>query len=423
MTASLLAIACLIALSALMSGSETAMTGASPARIHHLVTDGNRRARTVERLLRDRESLIGALLIGNNIVNVLSAALATDLLIRLTGEVGVAYATLVMTVMLVIFGEVLPKTLAIRNPERFALNVAPVVRGIVALAWPAVRLVSLIVDGVLRLLRLHGSGKSDVSAADVLRGTLAIVSAKGGMRKHEHDMLGAILDLERVVVGEVMTHRRGIVGINADAPLGEIVRQVLEGPYTRYPLWRGDPDTIIGVLHVKDVLAEIHRRGPDLAGLDVRKLATPPWFIPDTTSLLHQLLAFRQRRAHLAFVVDEYGALLGLVTLEDILEEIVGDIVDEKDVEMSGVKQEPDGAVLVEGRVTIRDLNRQFGWQLPDDEATTVAGLLMHEARRIPEAGESFRFHGFRFEVVRRVRHQLALLRIRPEVPAEAEQE
>lgn len=419
MTASLVAIACLIAISALMSGSETAMTGASPARIHHLVADGSRRAQIVERLLRDRESLIGTLLIGNNIVNILSAALATDLLVRLAGDAGVAYATMVMTVMLVIFGEVLPKTLAIRNPERFALVVAPIMRALVTIAWPAVRVVSLIVDGVLRLFRLHGRDANDVSAADVLRGTLAVVGAKGGMRKHEHDMMGAILDLERVVVGEVITHRRNIVSINADAPVEEIVREVLEGPYTRYPLWRGDPDTIIGVLHAKDVLAAVQRQGGKLTGADLRALASAPWFIPDTTSLLHQLLAFRQRRAHLAFVVDEYGALQGIVTLEDILEEIVGDIVDEKDVELSGVKHEADGSVLVEGRVTLRDLNRQFDWQLPDEEATTVAGLLMYEARRIPNVGETFLFHGFRFEVVRRQRHQLTMLRLKPEAAAD----
>ena len=209
------------------------------------------------------------------------------------------------------------------------------------------------------------------------------------MRKQEHDMLGAVFDLEKLEVGEVMTHRRNIVSINADAPVDEIVRQVLEGPYTRYPIWRGDPDTITGVLHAKDVLAAVQRLGAKLTGADLRRLAAPPWFIPDTTSLLHQLLAFRQRRAHLAFVVDEYGALMGLVTLEDILEEIVGDIVDEKDVEMSGVQQEADGSILVEGRVTIRDLNRQFDWNLPDDEATTVAGLVIYEARRIPEVGES----------------------------------
>ena len=228
-------------------------------------------------------------------------------------------------------------------------------------------------------------------------------------------MLGAVFDLEKLEVGEVMTHRRNMVSINADAPVEEIVKQVLEAPYTRYPVWRGDPDTITGVLHAKDVLAAVQRTGSKLTNAELRRLATPPWFVPDTTSLLHQLLAFRQRRAHLAFVVDEYGALMGLVTLEDILEEIVGDIVDEKDVEVSGIQQEGDGSLVVEGRVTVRDLNRQFDWNLPDDEATTVAGLLIYEARRIPEVGENFLFHGFRFEVLRRQRHQLTLLRIRPQ--------
>jgi Mg2+/Co2+ transporter CorB len=421
MIATIAAIAFLVMLSALMSGSETAMTGSSPARIHHLVASGSTRAKLVERLLRDREKLIGALLIANNIVNILSAALATNLLVQLTGEAGVAYATIVMTVMLVIFGEVLPKTLAIRNPEHFALRVAPAVRAVVALAWPAVKVVGFIVDGILHLVRPRGGNGSEVSAADVLRGTLALVAGKGGMRKHEHDMLGAVLDLERLTVDEVITHRRDMVSINADAPVEEIVKQVLEAPYTRYPMWRGDPDTITGVLHAKDVVATVHRKGAALTNAELRRLASPPWFVPDTTSLLHQLLAFRQRRAHLAFVVDEYGALMGLVTLEDILEEIVGDIVDEKDVEVSGVQHEADGALLVEGRVTVRDLNRQFDWNLPDEEATTLAGLLIHEARRIPDVGENFLFHGFRFEVLRRQRHQLTLLRIRPQAVGQDE--
>ena len=421
MIATIAAITFLVMLSALMSGSETAMTGSSPARIHHLVASGSTRAKLVERMLRDREKLIGALLIGNNIVNILSAALATNLLVQLTGEAGVAYATIVMTVMLVIFGEVLPKTLAIRNPEHFALRVAPAVRAVVAVAWPAVKVVGFIVDGILHLVRPRGGNGSEVSAADVLRGTLALVAGKGGMRKHEHDMLGAVLDLERLTVDEVITHRRNMVSINADAPVEEIVKQVLEAPYTRYPMWRGDPDTITGVLHAKDVVAAVHRKGAELTNAELRRLASPPWFVPDTTSLLHQLLAFRQRRAHLAFVVDEYGALMGLVTLEDILEEIVGDIVDEKDVEVSGVQQEADGALLVEGRVTVRDLNRQFDWNLPDEEATTLAGLLIYEAGRIPDVGENFLFHGFRFEVLRRQRHQLTLLRIRPQAEGQDE--
>jgi Mg2+/Co2+ transporter CorB len=275
---------------------------------------------------------------------------------------------------------------------------------------------------MLRALGVAEASHLDAYSGAELRQLIGASRQLGAMKKQEHDMLGAILDLEKVEVSAVMTHRRNMAAINADAPLEEIVRQVLEGSFTRYPVWRGDPDTVTGVLHAKDVLAAVQRLGDKITAADLRRLATPPWFIPDTTSLVHQLLAFRQRRAHLAFVVDEYGGLMGLVTLEDILEEIVGDIVDEKDVEMSGVRAEADGSVLVEGRVTIRDLNRQFDWHLPDEEATTVAGLLINEARRIPDVGQTFEFHGFRFEVVRRQRHQLTLLRLRRvEAPEAAE--
>jgi Mg2+/Co2+ transporter CorB len=232
-------------------------------------------------------------------------------------------------------------------------------------------------------------------------------------------MLDGILDLAGVEVSEVMTHRKDMESIDADAPPAQIFGQVVQSPHTRLPVWRGDPDSIIGVLHAKDLLGRVRGDPAKLAGIDVAALVTPPWFIPDTTALLHQLLAFRQRRSHLAFVVDEYGALMGLVTLEDILEEIVGEITDEKDVEPVGIEPQPDGSVVVSGWVTVRDLNRQFGWKLPHDEAATVAGLVIYEARKIPEVGQSFAFHGFRFEVLRRQRNQIMLLRILPPVTAE----
>ena len=308
-------------------------------------------------------------------------------------------------------GEQVPKTFAIRQPEPISVWIAAPLHGFFILCWPLNWALNSASRSILRLLGVAEASDSEVFSGAELRQLIGVSRQVGEVRKQEHDMLGAVFDLERLEVGEVMTHRRNIVSLNADAPVDEIVREVLEGPYTRYPIWRGDPDTVTGVLHAKDVLGAVQRLGGKLTGADLRRLATPPWFIPDTTSLLHQLLAFRQRHSHLAFVVDEYGALMGLVTLEDILEEIVGDIVDEKDVEMSGVQQEADGSILVEGRVTIRDLNRQFDWNLPDDEATTVAGLVIFEAGRIPEVGEKFLFHGFRFEVVRRQRHQLTLLR------------
>ncbi|MEK0083613.1 hemolysin family protein [Benzoatithermus flavus] len=437
MILSLAAVVLLLAANAFFVAAEFALVKVRAIRLETLAETGRSGARLAIHILKHLEAYLAACQLGITMASLglgwvgepaVSALL--EPLFRLVGlddtvlhTVSFIVGFLIFSSLHIVLGEQVPKTFAIRQPEPISLGIALPLHAFFLLCWPLNWALNAAARSVLRLLGVAEATHLDAYSGAELRQLIGASRQLGAMPKQEHDMLGAILDLEKVEVSEVMTHRRNIVSINADAPVEEIVRQVLEGPYTRYPLWRGDPDTIIGVLHAKDVLAAVQRQGAKVTAADLRKLATPPWFIPDTTSLVHQLLAFRQRRAHLAFVIDEYGALMGLVTLEDILEEIVGDIVDEKDVEMSGVKQEPDGSVLVEGRVTIRDLNRQFDWHLPDEEATTVAGLLMHEARRIPEVGESFVFHGFRFEVVRRLRHQLTLLRIRPEVttPAEAE--
>ena len=408
------AIAALLLASALTSGTETAMTGASRARIHHLVGEGDRRAELVRRLLEQKERLIGALLLGNNLFNVLATALAADLLIRLAGEAGIAYATLIMTALVVIFAEVLPKTYAIRNPERMALLIAPVARVMVLVLTPFTRFVQWVVNLVLGLFGVPAQADPLSSSVEALRGTIALHAEEGGVEKHERDMLGGILDLADVEVVEIMTHRRNMETIDADSPPDQILEQVVASPYSRFPVWRGDPDTIIGVLHAKDVLAAVHKHGARLQGVDLAALCSPPWFIPDTTPLRKQLVAFRQQRQHLALVVDEYGDLEGLVTLEDIIEEIVGEIADERDVETEGIDPQPDGSVLVSGWVTVRDLNRHFDWRLPDEEAATAAGLVIYEAQRIPEVGQSFAFHGFRFEVLRRQRNQIVLLKVIP---------
>jgi Mg2+/Co2+ transporter CorB len=408
------AIAALLLASALTSGTETAMTGASRARIHHLAGEGDRRAELVRRLLEQKERLIGALLLGNNLFNVLATALAADLLIRLAGEAGIAYATLIMTALVVIFAEVLPKTYAIRNPERMALLIAPVARVMVLVLTPFTRFVQWVVNLVLGLFGVPAQADPLSSSVEALRGTIALHAEEGGVEKHERDMLGGILDLADVEVVEIMTHRRNMETIDADSPPDQILEQVVASPYSRFPVWRGDPDTIIGVLHAKDVLAAVHKHGARLQGVDLAALCSPPWFIPDTTPLRKQLVAFRQQRQHLALVVDEYGDLEGLVTLEDIIEEIVGEIEDEKDVETAGIEPQADGSVLVSGWVTVRDLNRHFDWKLPDEEAATVAGLVIHQAQRIPEVGQSFAFHGFRFEVLRRQRNQILLLKVIP---------
>jgi len=411
----------LLVLSGLTSGTETAMTAASRGRLSALATEGNRRARMARRLLEERERLISTLLIGNNLWNILAAALATDLFLRLVGEAGIAVATFVMTVLVVIFGEVLPKTYAIRHPETYALTVAPAVRGAVLVLTPVTKVLGWIINLLLRSFGAATSAAPLAPAYEEIRSQIELHKEEGEIAKHDRDMLGGILDLGEVPVADIMTHRRDMVMIDASASLDDTVKLVEDNPFTRYPVWRDDPDQIVGYLHARDLLVAVKRAQETGTPVDIDALLSEPWFIPDTTSLKGQLLAFRQRRQHLAIVVDEYGSIMGLVTLEDIIEEIVGDIVDEKDIEVQGVRVQADGSLLVDGKVTVRDLNRQFDWRLPDDEAATIAGLVIHEAQRIPEVGQAFSFHGFRFEVKARKGHQVTRLRLVPPPSLEAQ--
>ena len=409
----LAAILFLLLLSAFFSGSETALIAASRSRIHHLAQRGNRRARLLESLIVRRERLIGAILLGNNVVNILASALATSMLIGVFGDAGVVYATIVMTALIFVFAEVLPKTAAIRDSDRIALKVSPVLRLLVAVLAPAVKTVEVVVGAMLRLIVGSESGKRVVPVADELRGLFDLYASEGGVRKHYRDMLRSILDLSEVEVGEIMTHRKAMLSVSADLPVSEAVAAVLDSPYTRVPVWRDNPDNIVGVLHAKSMLRVIRDRDK-IESLDLAALAVAPWFVPETTSLADQLTAFRSRQEHFALVVDEYGTLQGLVTLEDILEEIVGDITDEYDRPAVGVRQQTDGSYLVDGSVTIRDLNRALDRRLPDEEAVTIAGLVIYEAERIPEVGETFDLHGFRFEVLERDESRLTSLRMTP---------
>jgi Mg2+/Co2+ transporter CorB len=239
-------------------------------------------------------------------------------------------------------------------------------------------------------------------------------TAKAQWSKADRDRLGGVLDLGELEVSDVMIHRTSMRMLNADETSEANVRAVLDSPYTRMPIWRGSTDNIIGIVHAKDVLRALADAANEPQRIDVTKIAQKPWFVPDTTSVPDQLNAFLRRKAHIAIVVDEYGEVEGLVTLEDILEEIVGDIADEHDTEVQGVRQEADGSVVVDGWVPIRDLNRALDWSLPDDEATTVAGLVIHESQTIPEEKQAFTFHGKRFIVMKRDRNRITRLRIRP---------
>jgi len=405
----------LLLASAFFSGSETALTAASPAKMHALEQDGSRRARVVNYLLTVRERFIGAILLGNTLANVAASALATSLFLSLFGEQGVAYATVVMTVIVVLFAEVLPKTYAIVNADRMALVVAPAVRFVVALFAPVTNAIQFLGRHTLRLLGASISDEAEVlSAHEELRGTIELIHKEGGVVKLDRDMLGGVLDLRELTVSDIMVHRTKIDAIDAELPTEKIIDLALKSAHTRLPLWRGEREEIVGILHAKTLLRALRDAKGDVSKLDIMKLATPPWFVPDTTTLKDQLNAFLKRKSHFAIVVDEYGEVMGLVTLEDIIEEIVGDITDEMDIASIAARPQTDGSIIVEGSVPLRDLNRLMDWELPDEEATTVAGLVLHEAQTIPDAGQAFTFHGFRFEVLRRQRNRLTSIRVIP---------
>jgi magnesium and cobalt exporter, CNNM family len=405
----------LLVISAFFSGSETALTAASRARMHALEEDGNRRARLVNRLLSSRERLIGAILLSYNLANIAASALATSALLTLFGDAGVAYATVVMTVLVVLFAEVLPKTYAIVNADRMALAVAPSMRMTVALLAPVTAAMQLLVRQTLRLFGISVSDDAEVlSAHEELRGAIDLHHKEGGVVKLDRDMLGGVLDLRELTVSDIMVHRTTMDAIDVDLPTEQLVDEALKSSHTRVPLWRGEREEIVGILHAKTLLRALREAGGDLGKLDIMSLCTPPWFVPDSTSLKDQLNAFLKRKAHFAIVVDEYGEVMGLVTLEDIIEEIVGDITDETDIASIAARVQPDGSLIVDGTVPIRDVNRMMDWNIPDDEATTIAGLVIHEAQAIPYQGQRFNFHGFLFEVLLRQKNRITSLQVTP---------
>jgi Mg2+/Co2+ transporter CorB len=414
LTLSITAILVLLGMSAFFSGSETALTAASKVRMHSKAKEGDKRAALVNKIRERKDRMIGALLLGNNLVNILASALATSVLIKIFGQAGVIYATAAMTVTVVIFSEVLPKTYALHDADGVAMKIAPVVYLVIKIFAPITELVAQIVRWVLKLFGVDISMVSAGSHMELLRGVIELHQGPEEETIQQRAMLRSILDLADVSVGEIMTHRRNVTMIDASQSPDKIITEVLESPYTRLPLWKDNPDNIIGVIHTKALLKEMQALGGKTSAIDVEAIAAEPWFVPDTTTLYDQLQAFRQRREHFALVIDEYGSLMGVVTLEDILEEIVGDIDDEHDKTVAGVRRQANGTFLIDGTVTIRDLNREYEWNLPDEDYSTLAGLILHESQMVPDAGQSFYFYGFRFDVVRRQRNQLTLIRVTP---------
>jgi Mg2+/Co2+ transporter CorB len=411
----------LLILSGFFSGSETALTAASRAKLKASADKGEAGSAAAMNVTEDSERMIGAILLGNNVVNILSASLATALLTRLFGDSGVALATLGMTLLVLIFGEVLPKTYAIANPETVARRVAPVIRVLIFLFAPVVSVVRVLVRGVLLLFGVRTDPDRNILAVrEEIMGVISLGHSEGAVEKEDRDRLLATLDLSDRTVEEVMRHRSTIEMIDAEEDPDSIMRQVLASSHTRFPIYRGDKENIVGQLHAKDLWREVDRlvrkengNMTGVAELDLMKVARKPYFIPETTALDDQMRQFLKRETHFALVVDEYGALRGLVTLEDILEEIVGDITDEFDpTRQDGITPTEAGDYIIDGTRTIRDVNRALDWSLPDEEANTIAGLVIHEAQMIPSEGQVFSFHGFRFKVLERKENRISRLQV-----------
>ena len=412
----------LLSLSGLISAAETSMTAASRARMHQLEREGDRAARRVNRMMADQEKMIGAILLSNNVINIGASALTTVALsTAFPGPVGALIATALMTVLIVIFSEILPKTLAIARADDVARALSIPTWWVVRIFGPLANGAQWVVRQTLRPFGIKLSMETDVLAAhEEIRGAVEYHHSEGLVAISDRHMLGGVLDLSEMDVTQVMVHRRSISMIDAALPAKELLAELLETGHSRVPLYRDDPENVVGILHAKDVMAALVARGGKLEDLDLPALARECWFIPETTSLKDQLAAFLKRQAHFALVVDEYGALQGLITLEDILEEIVGEIEDEHDSALEGVRRQADGSVVVDGWVAIRDLNRALDWDLPDDDAVTVAGLVIHEAQTIPKVGQTWTFYGHRFQVVKRERNQITVLKVSaPEPRAE----
>ncbi len=412
-----LMIALCIAVSAFFSGAETSLTAVSRARIFNLMQSGNNAARRVKRMRDQKDALIGTVLLGNTLVNIASASMGTVLFVSLFGpEWGPVYATVILTVGILIFAEVLPKTVAIHHTERFALSVAWPMEIIVKLMWPLTKMVQIIVWAILRVFGVKESVHLSPDAAmEAIRGAIDLHHSEGAVEKEDRDRLGGILDLAEREVREIMIHRKGVFSIDFALEPEAMVTAALNSNYSRIPLWQNEQENIIGILHLRDLIKLVREQKIGITREMIRQIAHRPWFVPETTSLAEQLQAFRSKRKHLACVVDEYGAWLGIVTLEDVIEEIVGEIEDEHDpFVIADVIPFGEKAYRVAGTVTIRDINRQLDWDLPDEYATTVAGLVLHEARCIPDKGAVFEFFGYRFVVQEKKANQIVELVIEP---------
>lgn len=404
-----------IAIAGFISGSETAVTSASKAYLYHLAKKGDRRAKTVIALQENLSSSIGTILVMNQLILYLIPVCSTLFAVKHFSAAATAILQTVLAVLIAIYSEIFPKMLAIKFTVRFALFVGPILTRAVKFLKPIISVLELCAKLTMRLLgidvtkSLHDSDQAE----EELRGAIEMHSyTLDGDDTQKKSMLKSILDLEEIFVNQIMVHRKHLHTINVSLPIEKISEELMSCPFSRVPLWKDNPENIVGILKIKAFFRALQMSHGNLEQIQINSLMSSAWFIPETTCLLHQLQNFRERREHFALVVDEYGDLLGCITLEDILEEIVGEIVDEYDTIATDIKIQSDGSVIVDGATPIRDLNRQFDWELPEDDASTIAGYVMHEVRKIPDVGQTYVLSGLKIEILRRQRNQIGLLKI-----------
>ena len=406
----------LIILSAFFSGSETTLTSASKARMRTLAKAGKKEAIVFESLFKNKERLICTILLANNLVNILASSIATKILLEIFDADGIAYTTIIMTFMILVFGELIPKTVALYKADALALKISKIFNILVYIFYPITSSLNFLVNVILKsFTKVDLNDHTEIEKDEELRGAIDL-HGENKNQTNEKEMLKSILDLEEVTVGSIMIPRKDTFSLNVDIRSNELIRKLKDSPHSRIPIWDKNPENIIGVFHIRGLIENEFMTEGDF---DIRGFCQKPWFIPESTSLASQLMEFKRRKKHFAIVVDEYGEFLGIVTLEDILEEIVGDIDDEVDVKklskISGVTKESEGVYLVKGTVTLRDLNRELGCNLPDNNIATIAGLILYESRTIPKIGQIFSFYNFKFEIIDKRYNQIMLLKMTKE--------
>ena len=402
----------LIICSAFFSCSETALTAVSEARINELVTQGSKRAKLIEKILKNREKMISTILIGNNFVNVIASVYATSFAIMYFHQAQLVLITIFLTIILVIFAEVIPKTFALKNADQISLSVAPIINVIIFILIPA----TLFTEKLVRIVT-GPEIEDDDAKTEELKGMIRLHAGEESRAIERGKMMSSMLDMEDVTIEAVMTHRGTVTMIDEKSSPSEILKIAGQSPFTRIPVYSGTKDNIIGILHAKELFRYLQKNNfQNVQRINLTNIIIEPYFAPETTLILDQLEIFRGRKEHFAIVVNEYGDLRGIITLEDILEEIVGEIDDETDLDVEGVKSQPDGSLIVDGSVTIRDLNRSLGWNLPDENYNTLAGLVLFESKTIPDPGQEFRFFNVKFRILQKRDNFLSKLRLWNEV-------